>query len=281
MNEMTKRSNLIVPDLFAGLVRDKFTGRMVIANLASVSEELKGVAGDSITFPKWSLLGNIEDMTEGEALTTEKMQQTSTKEEIKMQGKAISVSDLALMSAIGDPLTEASLQFAELFARAVDTSLIEKAKTSPLFVTAKKAELTEEDILKALQKYGDDADSEDFAGIVVHSKFRNAFYNMPSFVDATKTTSVAGNGIQRAGLLGYCYGIPVYVSDKGTFNIATGEATTLIIKKNSLAVIMKRDFETEAERDILKKATTVASSIVYATALTNDAGVVVIKHNQA
>lgn len=276
--EITKKEDLIVPQVFAGLIRDGFTGKMVVANLANFSDELVGTAGDSVTFPKWALLGNVEDLVEGEALSIEKMKQTSHREVVKMQGKAIQLTDIGLMSSIGDPLTEASSQFAELFARAVDSSLIEKAKTAPLFIDVKKIELLEADILKALEKFGDSANAEDFAGIVVHSKYRNSFYNMPMFTSVDKTMSMDGNGIQRKGLLGMFMGIPVYVSDKDTFNIATGEATTLLIKKNSLAVIMKRDFETEVDRDILKKATTVASSIVYATALTNEAGIVVIKH---
>lgn len=64
-------------------------------------------------------------------------------------------------------------------------------------------------------------------------------------MNATVTT---GNGLVRNGLLGFFRGIPVYVSDKGTYNGTSNECITFIIKKNALGYKMKKNIDIELEK---------------------------------
>lgn len=277
-NQSTKSTDLVIPEVFGGLVTEKVKGKMLISNFATFSDELKGVAGDTVKFPKWSLLGDAEEFTEeGFKLTTDKLTQSTTEEKIKQIGKATKVYDYALQVGLGDAIGQSASQISEVIARKIDTDLIAKAKTTPLQLSMGGTKIANTDLWGALDLYGDDANAEDFVGIVTHSANRQAFYTMDDFIKTDYTHTQEGNGIQRRNMLGYFLGIPVYISDKDMYDTTGKKGQTLLIKKDSLGLIMKKDVSIETARDILEKSTTISADVLYATALLNDAGVVLIK----
>lgn len=278
-NESIKSTDLVVPEVFSSLVREQVQGKMLVKNFATVSNELQGVAGDTVKFPKWSLLSDAEEFTEeGFALSTDKLTQSVTEEKIKQVGKAVKVYDYALNVGLGDPIGESAEQIAEVIARKIDTDLINKAKTTPLTVSMSDSIIQIDDLYSVLSLYGDDANVEDFAGIVTHSKNRVAFYQMDEFVKNDYSYNANNvNGIQSNNMIGFFMGIPVYVSDKDTYDSESGHAETLAIKKNSLGLVLKKDVNIETDRNILDKSTTISADTMYATALLNDAGVVFVK----
>lgn len=277
-NEAIKSTDMIIPEVFGGLVTEKAKGKMLISNFATFSDELKGVAGDTLKFPKWSLLGDAEEFTsEGFKLSTDKLTQSTTEEKIKQVGKATKVYDYAMQVGLGDPLGQCASQIGEVIARKIDTDLIAKAKTTPLQLSMAGTKIANTDLWNAMDLYGDDANAEDFVGIVTHSANRQAFYQMEDFVKADYTHTQEGNGIQRRNMLGYFLGIPVFISDKDLYDTANKKGQTLMIKKDSLGLIMKKDVSIETARDILEKSTTISADVLYTTALLNDAGIVLIK----
>ncbi|MDF2544246.1 MAG: hypothetical protein K0S47_3964, partial [Herbinix sp.] len=86
-----------------------------------------------------------------------------------------------------------------------------------------------------------------------------------------------GNGIVRGGLVGYFLGIPVVMTDKGTYDSTANECITFIIKKNSLGYMTKRDINTEEEREASYKRSTIYSDMIYAVKLLADDGIVVVR----
>ena len=271
--------NVIVPEVYAELVREKIAGKVKVAqcaeNLGSIVDK---EVGETITFPVWKYIGDAEDIQPGTAMSTVEMEQTNTTAEIKMiAAKGIKVYDYDNMTALGRALEEGASQQAEAIARKLDTDLIANALTSPFKkqITAKGV-ITEDELLDCLALYGDDRDTADFHAIVAHSAFAKSFYKMDGFVKKDITYVADGNGIVVNGVIGSYMGIPVVLSDR-LYDGTNSEGFLLFIKKGSLGYMPKENPFVETEREASKRCTNVYTSQVYATKLTDEAGIVVAK----
>lgn len=272
--------SLIKPNVYAELVREKFEGRVKVLQLASDLGNIPEFAshGETIVFPKWALISDASEMSKGVALIPEELQQTQATATVKQVGKAIRVFDSENLTAIGNQLDEGARQTSIVMARKIDTDLIAEMMTSDLkSATANAKAITATELDNALQLYGDERDVDDFAGIIVNSLLIPSFMGMKEFVDAMNTTVTTGNGLVRNGLLGFFRGIPVYVSDKGTYNGVSNECITFIIKKNALGYKMKKNIDIELEREAKLKATDIVADMMYAVKLVADDGVVIVK----
>lgn len=273
--------SFIKATIYADMVREKFDSRVKVLNLATDLGNLENVGnGDTISFPKWSLIGDATEMVKGTPLTTEELQSTEQTVKVKQVGKAVRVYDSENVTSIGNQLDEGATQTAMVMARKLDADLIANLKDAPFQApVANGKAITSAEIETGLLNFGDERDIEDFAGIVVNSLLIPSFYAMPEFTDATNTTTMAGNGLITNGLLGFYRGIPVYISDKGTFDDATQSCITFVIKKGALGYKMAKDLDIELEREAKLKATDIVADMIYATALVKDDGVVVLKAN--
>ncbi|SHK06351.1 phage major capsid protein [Paramaledivibacter caminithermalis] len=270
---------LVQKTIYASMVRDKFNGKVKMLQLARDLGHLDGLgSGDTISFPKWSLIGDAEEMTKGNALSPEELQSTEQTVQIKQVGKAVTVYDSVNKTSLGNQLDEGATQTALVLARKLDADLIEVAKNAPFQATCAGATaLTSAEIESAMLNFGDERDVDEFAGIVINSLLIPSFYAMPEFTDATDTTTVSGNGIMKNGILGKYRGIPVIVTDKGTYDNTNAECITYIVKKGALGYKMAKELDIETQRDALKKCTHIATDMMYACALVKDDGVVVIR----
>lgn len=270
---------LIQKTIYADMVREKFQGKVKMLQLANDLGHLQGLgSGDTISFPKWQLIGNAEEMTKGNALTPEELQSTEQTVTIKQVGKAVIVYDSVNKTSLGNQLDEAATQTALVLARKLDADLVEVAKNAPFQATCANAtSITSAEIENAMLNFGDERDVDEFAGIVINSYLIPSFYNMQEFTDANNTTTTEGNGLMHNNILGYYRGIPVVVTDKGTFDSTNNECITYIIKKGALGYKLAKELDIETQRDILKKCTYVATDMMYACALVKDDGVVVIR----
>ena len=271
--------NVIVPEVYAQLVREKIAGKVKVAqcaeNLGSIVDK---EVGETITFPLWKYIGDAEDIQPGTAMTAVEMEQTNTTATIKMvAAKGVKVFDYDNMTALGRALEEGANQQAEAIARKLDTDLIEDAKTTAFRkkISAKNT-ITEDELLDCLALYGDDRDTADFHAIVAHSNFAKSFYKMDGFVKKDITYVADGNGIVVNGVIGSYMGIPVVLSDR-LYDGTNAEGFLLFIKKGSLGYMPKENPFVEQERNASTRSTTVYASQVYATKLTDEAGVVIAK----
>ena len=274
---------LIKPEIFTDVVREKITGKVRVLNLATELENLGeyAVKGETVHFTKWKYIGEASELVKGSAIPTTELDQVDDTASIKHMAKGVEIYDRDVLTAQGGErmINEASDQLATSIARTLDSDLITEMKTNALLtystVAGAKA-LTQDELLGALNLFGDSQDREDFAGIVINSALINSFYAMDLFVDITKTTASNGNGVITGGLLGYFTGIPVWVSDKGTLNGAN--ATTFIIKKGALGYKLKaKGVDIEESRVASKKKTDIFADVMYATKITDDSGILVIE----
>lgn len=271
---------LIKPQVYAPLVREKFEGKIKVGKMAVNLGYLSNTTvGETVTFPKWKLLSDATDVVKGTAIGTEALDQESSTATIKMVApKGTQIYDIDNITMLGNAINESAEQHGQIIARKLDADLITEALTSPLkSATAAAKAITGAEVLSALTLYGDERDTEDFAGIVINSLLLPSFIGMAEFTSTEKTYNLQGNGVVSGGLVGYFLGIPVVMTDKGTYDSTTQECITFIIKKNALGYMTKRDINTEEKREAEYKRTTIFSDMVYAVKLLADDGVVIVR----
>lgn len=271
-------ANLIVPEIYSGIVREKFEEKVKVANLATNLGYLKNTTvGDSVTFPKFKTIGDAEEVVKGKTSKIDELEQTSSQAKIKMIDKIVRVYDIDDMTALGNHIDEASKQQAIVFARKLDNDLIAECLTSPLkSATANGKAITADEINQGLLRFGDEQDTEEMAGIVVNSLVASSFYNMTEFITA-RTDTTMGNGIVHNGCIGYFRGIPVYMADHGTYDSTKSEAVSFIIKKDAIAYMEKKGINIVEEREEKLHCSDIVGDYIYACKLINDAGVVVLR----
>lgn len=275
----TINKNVIVPEVYAQLVREKIAGKCKVAQFMVTLGDLHGKVGETLTMPKWGYIGDAVDWDINTAMDKTQMKQTSTTATIKaVQAPAVEVSDYDNEVELGNAIEEASNQQALGVARKYDTDAIACALESPLkYKLATKNEITQTELIAMLGLYGDDRDSADFDAIVVHSSFAPSFYTMEMFVKRDMTMTADGNGIAVNGCIGTFLNIPVVLSDR-CYDATNQEGFVLMMKKGAISIIPKEEPFAETARDASIRKTTIYLSQFYAMALTDDEAIVYAKN---
>lgn len=274
----TINNQVIVPEVYASLVREKIAGKVKVAQFLVNLGNLHGKVGETLTMPKWSYIGDAKDWDINTPMDVTQMKQTSTTATIKaIQAPAVKVADYDDEVELGNAIEEASNQQALGIARKYDTDAIACALTSPLkYQLATKNTVTQDELIAILGLYGDDRDSADFDAIVVHSSFAPSFYKMDMFVKKDLTMTADGNGIAVNSQIGTFLNIPVVLSDR-LYDATNQEGFILVMKKNAISIIPKENPFAEASRDASLRQTTIYLSQFYAMALTDDEAIVFAK----
>ncbi|MFE5673846.1 N4-gp56 family major capsid protein [Streptomyces erythrochromogenes] len=274
----TASSNLIIPEVWADLSQAQFSGAVRVLSSGAVvqNDTLVGQPGDTISFPKWDAIGDLDDLTEGTAMSTSLMGQRASEATIREAGKAVEITDRAILTGLGDPRAEAQRQFGILAARKVDAALIAQAQADettqggglPLSYTAAAGttKLSWSVLVDALSVFGDEWEPSEFAGLFINSAQQVDVFKDAQFIEASKL------GTQTpvtTGQIGTVAGVPVIVTNR----IAVKKF--LLLKKNSLGALYKRRPVVETDRDILKRTTVVTTNVHYAAKRLDDKGVCV------
>ena len=275
----TINQNVIVPEVYAQLVREKVAGKCKVAQFLVNLGDLHGKVGETIQFPKWAYISDAKDWDINTPMDVTQMKQTTTSATIKaIQAPAVKVADYDNEVELGNAIEEASSQQALAVARKYDTDAIACALTSPLkYKLAAKNTVTQDELIAMLGLYGDDRDTADFDAIVVHSSFAPSFYNMNAFVSRELTMTTDGNGIAVNGCIGKFMGIDVVLSDR-LYDATNQEGFILMMKKNAISIIPKENPFAETSRDAGLRQTTIYLSQFYAMALTDDEAIVYAKN---
>lgn len=295
-NDTTTASDLIQPEVWGPVVRDRILGKAVMLPLVTIDTTLEGNPGDSINFPKFGYIGDADDLTEGVAMETRALSMTSSRATIKEVGVAVELTDKAILTSMGQPQDQAIQQVALSASRKIDKDIRTAAErivtgssdpddpnTTPLVTTGTGGGvLSWASIVKAIALQGDEWDASDVAGLVIHSKQHADLLVDNQFLDASKIGAQA-SAFQR-GQVGVIAGMPVFVSDRATAVTDVDPDTegnqagykALLIKKGAITLAYKRRPIVEKDRDILKRTTVVTTNVHYAVQRTDDRGVVVI-----
>ncbi|MFD3911205.1 N4-gp56 family major capsid protein [Streptomyces sp. NPDC058603] len=274
----TTSAQMLVPEVWADMVQAKFKGAMILGTLATEDNTLVGKPGDTVSFPKWTALGEAEDLTEGTPMTPEQLgTDPGNAATIKEAGKAVELTDKSRLVAFGDPYAETQRQLGVLIARKVDTDLRLAAEAAGVItVDASTEPLSWDVMVSGIEKFGDEWDPDNMAGLVIHSVQRAALLRDPNFISADK---LGANAVIPRGVIGQAGGVNIYVSNRLTTS-GTGAAMTynaLLLRRGSLGLLYKRRPIVETDRDILARTTVVTTNLHYATHRLDDEGVVVLK----
>ena len=267
----TYLSALFNPQVVADLIDTKLTDNMVFAPLAMIDYTLQGRAGNTVTLPSYAYIGAASSVSEGYDIPISKLTQTTTSVTIVKYGKAIQITDEAVLSGYGDPLGEGANQISLSLDDAMDNALLaalaaNSASEQNYATSSSSVALSPLDIPLALAKFGEDADGQ--KALIVTPDFYAQLVGQPASTNWVPASEIAAD-IKIRGAVGMAYGCQVIVSNR-----LKASGNLYIVKPNTLAVFIKRGAMVETDRDILNQSTVLAGSILAAPYLLNPKGMI-------
>ena len=117
---ITKIEDMINPEVLAPMISAKIEKKIIVSKIAKVDNTLVGQPGNEVTVPQYKYIGDAEDVAEGVAMGTAKLETGSTSFKIKKAGKGVSITDEAILSGYGDPVGESEKQLATSIANKIE-----------------------------------------------------------------------------------------------------------------------------------------------------------------
>ena len=273
---------IFIPELFSDAVNAKLGTTLRFGSVAFDATSLVpeiATAGDIVHFPKIKRTANVESVVKGTALTPAVVDMTDSTATIKYVGSAFRVYDsekAQIKGAVQDQIVQ---QVTDAMAKQIDTDLAAAIDADVVYksAVANANGITSAELQTGMDNFGDNVDTATYAAIVVNSRLRSAFMGMNEFVDTARTYQTDGNGIVRNGVIGFYYGIPVVVSNNGTWDSTASECKTYIVKKDALGYMFQKGISLEEDRQALLLCTDIVASSLYACKLIDDTGVVLLR----
>ena len=273
---------IFIPEVFSDAVNEKLGTTLRFGSVAFDATSLVPdimTAGDTMHFPKIKRTATVQDVVKGTALTPAVIDMNDNTATIKYVGSAFRVYDSEKAQIKGAVLDNVVKQVSDAMAKKIDTDLSAAIDTDVVYksATASATAITSAELQSAIDNFGDNVDTDTFAAIIINSKLRSSFVGMPEFVNTALTYQSNGNGLIKNGIIGHYFGIPVMVTNNGTYDSAKAESKTYIIKKDALGYVFQKAISLEESRQALLLATDVVASSLYATKLLDDTGVVICR----
>ena len=288
---MTKIEDLIVPEVMADMISAKVEAKVIISKIAKVDTTLQGQPGNEVTVPQYKYIGDAEDVAEGVAMGTAKLETGSTKFTIKKAGKGVSITDEAILSGYGDPVGEANKQLALAIANKIDNDVVDVINKEYAVGTAEDGVQLIYDGSAKVISYAGVVDAEDLFDeetsfdkiLYVHPKQMTQLRKDADFISADKYDgNVMTSG--EVGKIGTCRVVrskKVKLNSEGTAYLnpivkLTNDAETEE-DAPAVTIYLKRDTQVERERKADAGLTNIYTNKHYGVALTNTTKVVLAK----
>ena len=252
-----QKSNVINPQVLGEFLDQKLINAIKLSPIVVVDQTLVGKAGSKLELPKYSYIGQAEDVAEGEAMESATLQASTVEVEVKKAGKYVEVTDEAKLCAYGDIVAELGNQLLTSMADKIEGDLFAEVKTATKEVTV--AEFGKDAVADALVSFGEDLDEEMY--LFIRPEDFAVLRKDPDFVHVDK-------GI-ITGERGMIHGCRIVVSKR--------VESPFIMKAGALALVMKRNVMVEYDRDITRGVDGYAVNEHYAVQLRYDDKVVKIK----
>lgn len=256
---MTKLADLINPEVIGASINAKLVNLIKFSPFATIGRELQGQAGNTLTIPAWSYIGDAVDKAEGEAFETVGLSATTTTVTVKKAGNAVEITDEAVLSAYGDPIGEATNQLAMSIAQKIDNDCLAALGTIGVSMTHDKGDSQSGSIIgfdviaDALVKFGEEVDDPTYLVIAPAQLAQLRKDNDFQYINQGQTLVT--------GQVGTLHGVGVVVSNK--IVAANSKYTNFLIRAGALGIEMKRDVAVETDRDILKKTNVISADVHY------------------
>ena len=273
----TMLENLIDAEVMADAISGKIGSKIRVTPFAKVDTTLEAKnAGDTITVPQFSYIGDAEDIAEGIECGTVALTATTTTAQVKKAMKAVELTDEAVLSGYGDPVGEANNQLAKAIAAKVDADAMEALQAAQLTYDGSASAISYSGIVDAVDVFEEEVNSPKV--IFVHPKQVSKLRKDADFIAADKLAeSVIVTG--AIGKICNCEVVPSKkVKDNGTGYVCpivklNGDAETED-ETAALTVYMKRNVNLETERFSLSRKTAISVDEIYTVALSDASKVV-------
>ena len=270
----TMLANLLDPQVVADLVEKKLIDNIRFAPLADIDTTLVGRPGDTVTLPFFNYIGAADDLTEASAISAVALTTGSASVQIKEAGKAVEITDTAILSGYGDPYGQAAQQVVLSMADKMDKDLLtvlssDIASTMTKYTDASTSAIAVEDIADALELFGEDIDGQKV--LLASPKLYTAIRKTKDWAPASE---FAANALVR-GSVGQIFGCDIIVTNRLRGVAGTGlDEDAYIVKPGALRLFLKRDSLVETDRDILKRINVISITKHYAAYLYNAANAI-------
>ena len=276
---MTKLENLIDAEVMADAISGKIASKIVVTPFAKVDTTLEGKnAGDTITVPQFSYIGDAEDIAEGVECGTVQLTATTTEAKVKKAMKAVELTDEAVLSGYGDPVGETNGQLAKSIASKVDADAMEALQTAQLKYDGSANKISYAGIVDAVDVFEEEFNSNKV--LFVHPKQVGTLRKDSDFLAADKLKEQ----VRVTGSIGKICNCEVVPSKKVPLNEGGTGYVCPIVKLNedgeteddapALTIYMKRNVNLETERFTLARKTAISVDEIYTVALSNASKVV-------
>lgn len=275
----TKIENLIDAEVMADAISGKIASKIVVTPFAKIDTTLEAAnAGDTITVPQFSYIGDAEDVAEGVECGTVVLTATTTEAKVKKAMKAVELTDEAVLSGFGDPVGETNNQLAKSIAAKVDVDAMAALQTAQLKYDGSAAKISYAGIVDAVDVFGEEFNSRKV--IFINPAQVSSLRKDSDFISSEKLK----DQIIVTGAIGTICNCEVVVSKKVPLNSGSTGYVCPIVKLNedmesedetpALTVYMKRDVNVETERFTLSRKTAISVDEIYTVALSNASKVV-------
>lgn len=280
-NQTTMISDLINPQVMADMISAKVPNKLVVAPFAKVDTTLVGRPGNTITVPQYAYIGDAEDIAEGIAAETVKLETSVVEVTVKKAMKAVELTDEAVLSGYGNPVGETNNQLAKAIASKVDSDAMAALQGAQLVYDGSASTIKYAGVVDAVDMFDEEVNTDKV--IFVHPKQVTQLRKDSDFISADKYTG----DVVMTGEIGKIANCRVVASKKVPLDEGGANYLCPIVKLNNdaeteedapaLTIYLKRNVNVETDRVSLARKTDISADEHYAVALSNTSKVVVAK----
>lgn len=276
----TKLADMVNPEVMADMISAKIPEMIVVTPFAKVDDTLKGRPGDTITVPSFKFIGAAEDVAEGVACGTTKLETSTETFTVKKVMKAVDLTDEAVLSGYGNPVGETNSQLAKAVAVKVDADVMDALKGAQMTYDGTAEAISYAGIVKAVDLFDEEVQSAKAIFVNPHQLTTLRLDDL--FISADKYN----NEVVLRGEIGMIAGARVVPSKRvvldgdGVYNCPIVKLTNEAQAEDDAAAVtifMKKDVGLEAARDTLARITVISVDEHYGVAITNQEKVVVAR----
>lgn len=273
---------LVIPEVFADAVNSAMGVALRVGRVATDYTDMVDEItqyGDKVHFPIIDQISDAAVVTKGTAIVPDAVSMTDSYATVKQVAKSARLFDIESIQIKGATKDKLAEQLGYKMAKAIDADLVAEIKTAAYSDNVALASLAATDINGAFKVFGDNRDTDSFAGIIINSNLEDIIVGMQGFTSTELTYTTNGNGLIHDGMIGYWRGIPVIMSDNGTsYKVSVSgsdkDAYMLaIVKKDALGYVIQKSVNVEEEREGKLLATDLIASELYACKLIGTNGV--------
>lgn len=203
----TTTQNLFIPEVAMKSLNGRIGKKLQFKNLMYFNNELKGRAGDTVTIPKYGMIGSAQEVAEGQSVDFEAMSQTTEKFTVKQAGKGITITRRALNSAGREQTrNQAISQLAKAMDLRMEEDFIKAVAKAKIEYDGKADIISYNAIVNALDTFAEEDIAEKV--LIVAPQQVTQLRLDPLFIDKSKY----GNEVMVTGEIGMVASARVVVS---------------------------------------------------------------------